>query len=209
MALHYSKVYGPFVLAGADTIELDVPSRTDITRLIITDLVAGAYNATVYNKQLTRDDLDIQSIIEDPEGSGDTLIILDDPTTNPGGPPIQVAVGEVLTVASSGVGGYDTDHIVVAVNADGTILTDQTYTADAASGTGTATATVPTVDYPLYEVFPLTAATGGVVRHNDGTDRTFFNHDVDQLLGNTRKLYILISAAGTYKVAVDALSDLH
>ena len=208
MALQYSKVYGPFVLAGADTLELDVPSRTDISRLIITEAGSGAYNATVYNKELVRDDMDIQSIIDDPDGSGDTLIILDGPVTNLAGPPIQVAVGEELVVASSGVGGYDTIHTVVAVNVDGTILTDQTYSADAASGTGTATPTVATVEFPLYEVFPLTAGSSGVVRHNTGIGRSFFNHDVDQLLGNTRKLYILISAAGTYKVAVDACSDL-
>jgi hypothetical protein len=188
-------------LTGGDYITIDFPHRAEIGKIVIVG--PTNYNATVYSKEIVRSTIVISHITSDPLLPTKTLLHPDGPVHFVGKVARLVEVGEQLVVTDTT---YNATHTVTAVYDNGTIGTDQTYVADDISTAGSAVPTVPTADRPLYEVMPLDAASSGLVQ--DFTKRSFVNMDPPTELGKRRKIYVLISADGNYKVAINGSTDV-
>lgn len=113
--------------------------------------------------------------------------------------------GDALTLAATGVGGYNTTHNVIRVLDPKTVLTDVDYSADVA--TGTLNLAIATTEQPLFEVIPATTAIDGVVRQPSAISGAYacpcYNQDVPRDdCGIARYVYIKFSANGDYRVAI-------
>ena len=111
--------------------------------------------------------------------------------------------GDQITVAGTTVGGYNTTHTVTKDIDDTRVLTDIAWSADLEHG-GTAVLAVAAANKPLYEVIPLTAASGGVVRYEKDFGKPAINQERrrKQLQSFTPRLYLLLSGSGTYRVSI-------
>lgn len=111
--------------------------------------------------------------------------------------------GDTITVSGSTVGGYNTTHVVLAVNMGAnTIDTSVAYTVDAA-GCLVELAT-DAAQKPALEIFPATAHTGNVVRLTDSVGRPVAL-STQRRASSEERIYILLATGGgalNYHVSV-------
>ena len=188
---------------GNEIAAIDFPGRTALTRLAVTRIGTGAITATLYSRAFTSAAAKINSIVAG--AGGKTLLKMTDP--------MSVKVGDVIAVASSSVGGYNTAHRVTALpRADAPsnygetlILTNQTYTAIGAGGT--AALAIPAAEQSLYAV--TAALTGSdAVASNFAPPVPFVNLDPvpNANIGVNRKIYLKLADTGTYRVNIAAIT---
>ena len=108
-------------------------ATNELTPLPVADNKTYTLQFTVTSDTAPRKDtasvISITSV-ENPDTSLSTLIKL---SALPG----DLRVGDVITVSASSVSGYNTNHTVIEITADGELVTDQTWSADDTSGNAT------------------------------------------------------------------------
>ena len=173
-------------------VEIRFPNHVTITQVNIGG--GGAFNATIYNRALTGSALTVESILESPDG--DCWVILRYGVKH------NYQVGDTVTIASSAVVGYNTSHVITQIQNSGEFITDQSFSAEDRNSSATATLAMPAATLPKYEVMPLTAAVSNVVRNTNPYNFVSKQKDLISVNEPQGKLYLLLSAAGTYYVSL-------
>ena len=203
MAKPYEREY---LLADveADVVErLDFPSRVCLKRIAAVHASGTQFNLDVYNRAFASAAINIWTITDD----GSTKCLIETKTQLP------VKVDDPVTVAGSDVGGYNTTHVITAVDESEVngvrrfrYTTDQTYTADGAGGT--ATLAIAAANQILHAVIAQqTSNASGQLQffpESIGGAVTFVNRDPEANLGHQRYIYLKFSQAGTYRVVLAA-----
>jgi hypothetical protein len=198
MGVPYEKEFLLGTTAGAEIIEISYPDRVQITKIVV--LGPASFNLDVYNRAFTSDTEDIVAITDDGNTKCSIFFLADIRG--------KMKVNDEITVAANSVGGYNTQHIVTSISDDGrTVVTDQAYSADGTGGTGQLD--IQSTEQPLYKVMDTVAASGGVAEYFDAHGVPFVNLDPEppKRQGmHLRKLYLGVSAAGTYRATVNSTS---
>lgn len=201
----YDKEYTVTTSGTNEVVALNFPGRAEITRIGVVLLGGAAFTADFFNRNFTGSPSGVVRAANN--GSGKVRYTLD--------AYLPVKVGDVVAVAGTSVGGYNVATQRVAavsrlVYDDGNyrdsvlrenrvIDTDAAYTADATGGT--MTLGVPSAEQPLYKAYTQVAGTGS---GEQVVSQQFVNQDPAPAVntGVVRKLYVKLSATGTYKIAV-------
>lgn len=184
---------------GGELAVIEFPSRSVISRVVVTG--PTSFNLTVYNRNIAPAAVDLARIGSDADGQAvlsPAAVIRS-----------YFRVGDTVTVADNSVAGYNTNHVITAINAAGDeITTDQAYTAGGAGGTVVPALT--TAEKKLFEIIAQTAASGGVAAPAITKDIVFVNQDSEYEINKWRygKLYLLLSANGDYRVAIAGGVDI-
>ena len=152
----------------------------------------SAFTLTLYNRAFTTDTIGVQRIVAD--GTKTQIVHK---------VPHPYREGDQITVASSTVSGYNTLHVVTAVDEDGfTVTTDQTYSADGKGGTSKLD--IQAANFPLYEIIETTAS-ASIQRLNFGTLNVpppVVNMDAPGVVGQPKVIYAKFSGTGTYRITL-------
>lgn len=198
MGVPYEKEFDLGTLAGAGIVAIDYPDRVLLTKIVITG--PAAFNLNVYNRLFVSDTEDILTILDDGNTKCEIRFVADIRGL--------FKVDDEITVAGSSVGGYNTQHIVTSISGDGkTVVTDQAYSADGTGGTGKLD--IQAAEQPLYKVIDQVAAASNLASWLDTAGAPFVNLDPEPTLRqgmHRRKLYLGLSAAGTYRAVVGCVS---
>jgi hypothetical protein len=202
----YTKNYTLVVAQDGDIKTLDFFSRGIISRIAVVRLGTGAVAVDIYNRAFTSAAANIKEIVND--GNNFTKLLLWDS--------MLVRVGDVITVASTAVGGYNSNpptvvHRVTAIlpdqalQPDGvrTIVTSVAYSADSAGGT--ATLAIPAAEQTLSHVTDQLTGTTTVEKD---LDVSWMNNDPlpNANTGIARKIYLKFASADTYRVSLMGLA---
>jgi hypothetical protein len=181
---------------GTAFYEMDFPSRVGISKIRITGLKGGAFNAAVYNKAFTGLAVPLFGV-----SSLDGACALLTFQT-----PHGLTVGDTCTVASSSVPAYNVAHVVTAVPDPCNVVTDQAFVGGSQGGTGTMS--VPSTRYGNYEFQATKAADSDHVwRYDEPHGTPYVCHDPPTSFRQAQKIYFNFSVADTYRVTVMSLSD--
>lgn len=116
-------------VSANDVVPIPLPARNlVINKIVIKQLAAtDNFTADILNRAVTNPVNRILKILD----NGSTLCLVKFAL------PHRFRIQDRLTLASTGVAGYNTTHIVTSSLDAYTIITDQAYTADASAGTAT------------------------------------------------------------------------
>ena len=183
--------------AAATPIPINFPGRALLTRVAGYNTDSGAgISIDLYSRAFASGTVPIDRIVDDGNGKVKILTLA----------PLPVKVGDLLTVASSTVSGYNsaTAHRVTFFDksSDRVIVTGVNFTAEGVGGT--VQWTVPTAERLLYKIgSTLTASAGNVISQDYAdTGVPFVNMDPIVNKGYNRKLHVKFSAAGTYRLVL-------
>jgi len=191
------------VVADANVyVPLSIFPRGSINKINVVKVGGGSFTVDVYNRAFAQAAINIVNITND--GNNKAKIELASEHL--------AKVGDTLTVASSGVGGYNTAHTVESIVNEFTVVTDQNFVSNVRAA-GTATRTVPSASFPIYEVVPQLSGTATIRWPTAAvpTDvRYFENQDVLTKVSCRRNtyLYLKFSATGTYYLSIAGESDV-
>jgi hypothetical protein len=175
---------------GANQIvAVPLPGRCRIDRVGVVRTDGAAFTVNFFNRAFTGPAVPIYQITSTPNGK--TVIQLYNP--------IAIKVGDVITVASSTVSGYNTSHRVQAILAENLLATDQAFTAAAGPG-GTAALAIPAGEQPLYKALATLTGTGAAEAL---PNLIYVNLDplLNLNIGVKRYIYCQFDTAGTFKVS--------
>lgn len=190
------------ITATPERVDMDFPGRCELTRIAIVEEGGGAIDVDIFNRKIVGTSLGIATITDD--GSSQVLITL---AAGQVFPEDEVAVGDLLTVAGSSVGGYNVaTHRVLSISEDRRqAATSEAYTADGAGGT--AQLDLSAIE-EVFRVIPniagaspqliIPAGTGDKVLHVNRDPQPNLN------IGVNRKVYFRITGNGSYRIALDA-----
>lgn len=194
MGVPYEKEFDLGTAAGAEIIAIDYPDRVSLTKIVVTG--PTAFNVNVYNRLFVSDTETILTVVDDGNTKCEIRFLSDIRGL--------FKVGDTITVAGNTIGGYNTEHVVTVISADGlTVVTAEAYSADGTGGTGKLN--IQSADQPRYRVITQFAASSGLASFFSTRGQTFINLDPEppRRQGmHLRKLYIGVSAAGAYKATV-------
>jgi len=213
MSTPYEQTFKLGALSAGDIVQIGFPSRIALTKVncVGPPVISSSedesvsesesesvteYNLDVYNRAFGWAAVKALAFIEN---SGLTTCCLTFASAMH-----ELQVGDSILVAGSPVGAYNTVHVVTSIVDPYRVITDQTWTANAAGGT--AVLAIPEAQHALYEVIPQQAAVSGIVRWAGNVP--FFNHDPPSHLGNQRFIYVKVSESGSYRLTLGGFSDI-
>lgn len=178
--------------SGGDITQVKVPRRGTIVRMAVTSSIATP-TVDVYNRAFVNTSGNIAAITNDGNTKTQLRMAAD----------FLVRVGDLITVATNTVSGYNTTHRVTRVIDSTHFVTDQTYTADGASGT--AVLAISSTEQSLYHVMEQLTLVANKLEVF--CDRPYINQDPlnTKIAGNV-PLYFKCSAAGTYRISLTIMA---
>jgi hypothetical protein len=180
------------VLAGAGVIPVKMPGEGVITRVRVSQAAGGAFNSIGYSRRVPAGTSPISAIVND--GNGYVKIL--------GTSDLRLLrVGDTITVAATGVAGYNTTHTVTAVDSQAGYVVTNVAFSSAVGAAGTWILSMTAGRQAIFEVWPSTAAAAGVVKITN-QHLPFSNDDSQLVRADDRYLYVYADAAGTYDISV-------
>jgi hypothetical protein len=173
---------------------IDFPSDVALTKVTVTGAKNNGYKFDLYSRAFTRE---AKNLVQIQDVGGAAGLVFAEKHL--------LKEGDTFTVASNGVGGYNTTHVVVTVVDDYHVISDQV---GAATGKGgTATLAIPSDQQPLYEIIPQQTGSSGVARWAEPHGVPFVNQDPRTPHGAERKVYIKFDTEDVYHVALTSITD--
>jgi hypothetical protein len=193
MGQSYTRTFN-VVTEGAATVALNFPGRSYLSSIIVSQAAGGEYNATAYNRAFTSAAVAVSRVSEG--DGGKTLFTL--------AGELRLKAGDTITVSGVHTDYNGTRQIQRVINPS-QFVTTQDHTVDVNTTAGTVALAIPTYMQAIYVLFPQTAASSGVATLTANPRVPFHNQDALTDTGTTaEKLYLTLSAAGTYAISVNA-----
>ena len=168
-------------------------ARANIREIAIVKLGTGTFTATFYNRAFTSTPAYLTQIISD--GAGHCMLCKSVASVQD-----LVRVGDVITVSSSVVGGYNTSHRVTAISGSN-YITNVAYSADSLGGQYVLA--IPSAEQIAYQVYTVNPTTSSNVN-----TLNILYHNLDPLPNNNsgylHNIYLKLSDADTYRVVIVA-----
>jgi hypothetical protein len=183
---------------GGGTEVINAPNKSILLKAEIIQIGStSAFAAVLYNRAFTWSAA-INLVTLTNDGNSKVLLTsVDD---------LPLAVGDLVTVAGSTVGGYNTTHRVTSVVGPKKVVTDVAYTA---AGTGgTVTLAISTVEKNLYKVASITGVSG-LGEYTSSVWMPVINADplpYGRASKDSTPIYLNIDTAAAYRASLTFMS---